>query len=140
MQQKLVTLKKLCLKMSDTPTLPFLPIFLLSLCSFLRGWQQHGKFNTSSQVWTSLACQRDESGELVSNSCHQQNGQALVCQTKGGKKGELLLKNPLGRPHEQHPNASAAMWLGLVSPRSCWAGAGQRGEVHLEEEAGHLRC
>lgn len=35
---------------------------------------------------------------------------------------------------------SAVMRLGFASPKSCWDEVGQRGEVHLEEEAGHLRC
>lgn len=35
---------------------------------------------------------------------------------------------------------SAVMRLGFASPKSCWDEVGQRGEVHLEEEARHLRC
>lgn len=73
--------------MSDTPILPFSTYFPAHSVQLSRGWQQHGKFKTSSKVWTSLAYQRgsDESGELVSNSHLQQNGQALICHTKEGQ-------------------------------------------------------
>lgn len=120
MQQKTVTLKKLFKNEQHSHSTPSF-LFSCSVCVAFQRLAAAWKIQHLFQGLDIVACQRrsDESGEPVSNSCHQQNGQTVICQRKEGQVN-CSLKTHCEGSTSNIPMPVSAMWLGLVSPRICW--------------------